>query len=152
MHRMPWKKNAGGRAVRPYSELNQLANWLFDSDPDFGHDGLDLGQWSPRVNLVESVMDIRLDAELPGMRPEDIELFVDGQTLNIKGEKQEEKVGGEARPHIAERIYGSFNRTVHLPAEVSVKGVEATYRLGVLTVVMAKSKPEDAHRVEVRVK
>ena len=132
------------------SELDRLFNRFFDMEPPFGRESLRSGQWSPRVDVVESPKEIRVKAELPGMDAKEIEVSIEGRTLTIKGEKREEKIDKNENTHRVERMYGYFNRSVELPAEVSSKGVEATYKKGVLDIVMAKTKPADAHRIEIK--
>jgi HSP20 family protein len=150
MDLMPWKKKEGGELSQLRSELDRLFNRFFDMEIPFGRESLQPGQWTPRVDVMESPKEIRVKAEIPGMDAKDIEVTVEGRTLMIKGEKREEKVDKDENTHRVERRYGYFNRAIQLPAEVSPKAVEASYKKGVLQIFMTKVKPADVHRIEIK--
>jgi HSP20 family protein len=88
-------------------------------------------------------------AELPGMSKSDIEVTVSDSTLTLKGEKKKEEEVKEKEYYRCERAYGSFLRTVDLPAEVKAEGVKAIFKDGVLEIRLPKS--EKAKQKEVRV-
>jgi HSP20 family protein len=93
----------------------------------------------PRVDVSETDKEIRIAAELPGMDERDIRVSVSKDALTIKGEKKEEKEDkGKAYYHM-ERSYGSFLRTIPLPAEVDSEKINAEFRKGILTVTMPKT-------------
>ncbi len=97
-------------------------------------------EWTPRFDLAETETAIEVKAELPGLEKKDIDISLEGESLIIKGEKHEEKEEKGKRFHRIERTYGSFCRTVRLPAEVQPDKIEAAYENGVLTVTLPKTE------------
>lgn len=86
---------------------------------------------------------------MPGVVKEDIDLTITKDAITLKGElKRDEAVNAEDY-FIAERLYGTFSRTVQLPFEIEEDKVEATFKKGILEVVMPKK--EDAKAKEVRI-
>jgi HSP20 family protein len=102
----------------------------------------------PNVDVTEGDQDVRIDVEVPGMKPEDLSVTVSGESVIIRGEKKSEKPEG-AGVHRAERCYGSFRRVVSLPAEVDRDHVDATFKNGVLSIVLPKIGT--AQRIPIRV-
>jgi HSP20 family protein len=104
----------------------------------------------PRLDLAESDNDITIKAELPGMDPKEVDIQVVGNMLSIRGEKKQEMEEKKRDYHFVERQYGSFQRNVQLPSSINPEKVDATFKDGVLTVVIAK-RP-DAKRKRITVK
>jgi HSP20 family protein len=88
--------------------------------------------------------------ELPGVRPEDVDIRITGGVLTIRGEKREEKEEKNKNLHFTERSFGSFQRSVQLPSTVDPDKVEATFKNGVLTVTVAKHADAKPKRIKVR--
>jgi HSP20 family protein len=115
--------------------------------------GLDLFQhhW-PMVDISETGDEIQITAELPGVNKEELELSLSGDQLSIRGEKkkQQEKSGQDF--YHLERYYGSFHRNIPLPCEVESDKVDASFRDGILTVVLKKTKAaqERSKRIKVQ--
>jgi HSP20 family protein len=103
----------------------------------------------PAVDVIEEDDDVRIEVEIPGMSAEDIALTLSEQSLVIRGEKKPEKSGSRGF-HRSERSYGSFRRVVQIPVEVDRERVDATFKNGVLIVVIPKSH-EAARKVQIRV-
>jgi HSP20 family protein len=105
----------------------------------------------PPVDVYEEGGAIVVKAELPGMKPEEIELEVHDEVLTISGKKEREEKVERKEYRRFERSTGTFARTVTLPAEVDVAKVTATYRDGVLEVRAPKAEPAKvtARKVEV---
>ena len=92
----------------------------------------------PSVDVVESEKGYELTAELPGMDEKDIEVKVVNDTLTIKGEKQEEKEEKKKDYYLRERSFGSFERSFGIPEGVDGDKIEASFKKGVLTVMLPK--------------
>ncbi len=107
----------------------------------------------PSVDVVEDDKEIRVSAELPGMDEKDIEVTLNRESLSIKGEKKEEKEDKGKDYYHMERSYGSFTRTIPLPVEVDTDKAEATFKKGVLTVKIPKTKEaiEEKKKIAVNV-
>lgn len=128
----------------PFSELNALrqyvnrffeAPWLRGTRSGWGMEG-----YGPRLDVYQTEDEVVASAELPGIESkEDIELSVTENSLTIRGEfKRAQDLKDENFYH-SERYYGTFSRTVPLPAEVKPDQAKATYRNGILEVRIPKS-------------
>jgi len=119
-------------------EMNSLVDNFFrgfELEPFKGH----FGTFSPSVDIQESVKDIKVTAELPGVDDKDIEVSLGKDSLTIKGEKQEKKEDKGKDYYRMERSFGSFSRTIPLPAEVDTDKAKAEFKKGVLTVTLPKT-------------
>jgi HSP20 family protein len=103
--------------------------------------------WSPHADFVESDSDFSLRLELPGIKPEDVDIQLADNVLTIRGEKGEEKSDEGKSYHSRERRFGRFVRSVQVPSEVNPEKVDATFRDGVLTVTLEKN-PEAQKRTK----
>jgi HSP20 family protein len=93
----------------------------------------------PPVDLVERNGGYELQAELPGLTGDQIEIKLANGMLTIKGEKSSERVEDEEDYHLRERSYGSFQRSFRVPENVDADKIEAKVDNGVLKVTMPKS-------------
>lgn len=107
--------------------------------------------WVPAVDVFEEADNIRITAEIPGVRPEDIKISVEGNLLTIHGTKQQEAEEKTERVHRYERTYGVFERSFTLPASVEQKDIKANYDNGVLTITLPKSERAKPRQIEVEV-
>ena len=107
--------------------------------------------WVPPVDIFEEANHIRITAEIPGVRPEDINISLEGNLLTIRGTKQQEAEEQTERVHRYERTYGAFERAFTLPASVEPKDIKANYDHGVLTVTLPKSERAKPRQIEVQV-
>jgi HSP20 family protein len=112
--------------------------------------GLSLGSWSPRVNVYEKDDKIIVDAELPGMKREEIDVRVEDHRLIIHGERKEEKETKKEEYYRKERLYGSFTRSLILPSGISTEKVDATYKDGVLHLTLPKTAEAKAKHIAVK--
>ena len=106
----------------------------------------------PAVDLAEKESQYEVTAELPGMTEKDFELTISGGMLTISGEKTEEKEEKKKDYHLSERRYGSIKRTVPVPENVDANKIEASFKDGVLTVVLPKTKASAAKQKKIDVK
>jgi len=129
-------------------EMDRLWESFFEGRP--GRRRADEGGWLPSVDVSETKNDVVVQVELPGMNPKDLDISLSDGSIVIKGEKKQEKEEKEENYHFVERSYGRFIRTVHLPREVKHDKVSASYKDGVLKVVLPKS--EEAKTKEIKIK
>jgi HSP20 family protein len=108
--------------------------------------------WSPRLDVSETDKTLEIVADLPGMEKKDIKVSVDGDLLTIKGEKKEEKEEKGKYYHTVERRSGSFYRALRLPVKVESNKIEATFKEGVLTLTLPKSKKAEKEIAQVEIK
>lgn len=106
---------------------------------------------TPDTDVVETEDEIRVVAELPGMRADDIDLSLENNILTVSGEKvQENREGSEKENyHLSERRWGRFSRAFVLPRDVESDGIRADFREGVLTITIPKSEKAKPRRIEV---
>jgi len=104
----------------------------------------------PAIDLSETNNDIIMKAELPGIDPKDIDISLTNDLLTIKGEKKQEKEEKEEDYHLIERSYGSFIRSIRLPKDVQSDKISASYKNGILKVILPKS--EEAKKKEIKIK
>jgi len=145
---------------RPFTELSNLERETermfgdFFRRPFLGMSWPDrlreIGIREPAIEVYEEKDDVVVKAEVPGMKKEDLEINLSGDTLTIKGEKKQEEEVKQKGYYYSERSYGSFHRTIDLPKEVQTEKAKATFKDGVLEVRLPKT--EDAKRKEVKVK
>lgn len=94
----------------------------------------------PLLNLYETADDYLVTAEVPGVKPDDIDITVVGDSMTLKGKRETEADRDKAGWHRQERDFGSFVRTISLPGAIATDQVEATYVNGVLQVKLAKAE------------
>jgi HSP20 family protein len=110
-------------------------------------------EFMPTVDVIDEEKQIRINAEAPGMGPGDIEVTLSGNNaVTISGEKKWERKEQGEDVHYSERSYGSFRRSIPLPMEVDPDKVEATFKNGVLSIVLPKSPRaiEQTKKIEIK--
>ncbi len=106
--------------------------------------------WHPAVDVYEDRDAVKIVAELPGVKPEDVKLSLENNLLTIRGEKKPEAEERSERVHRYERSYGSFERAFALPSTVDGEKISADYRNGILTVVVPKAERARPREIPVR--
>ena len=106
----------------------------------------------PAVDVFEKEDRFVVKAELPGMKEEDIDVSVVGDTLSIRGKKKTETEAKEEYYYRCERSYGSFYRSIPLPSNVDANKIEASFEDGVLEVALPKSAKIKPKRIAVSAK
>jgi HSP20 family protein len=102
------------------------------------------------VEVIERRSEILVKLEAPGLRGEDFEIRTLGDVLVVRGEKTSRRTREDGRYHILECAYGSFERAVPLPAEVTEAGARANYRQGVLEITLPKVVATGPRRIPVQ--
>lgn len=108
--------------------------------------------WLPAMDVSETEDSIVVKAELPGIDVKDIDVAVQGDRLNIRGEKKREEEKKGEHFHCTERYCGSFQRSFRLPTTVQMDKIEAKFDKGILTVVLPKTEEAKAKEVKIKVK
>ena len=102
------------------------------------------------LDIAESENEYVVKASLPGIDLNDVEITYANNTLTIKGEVREDQKLEEARYHLRERSYGSFARSITLPAGVESDKIEANYESGVLTLRLPKADEIKSKRIAIK--
>jgi HSP20 family protein len=98
------------------------------------------GIWSPPVDVVETGTEIILKADLPEMSQDEIGIKVEDGTLTIEGERKFLKETPEENYIQIERSYGTFRRTFAIPRMIDQEKIKASYKDGVLRIVLPKKE------------
>ena len=133
-------------------EMDRLFERFFGESPGmpFGLARTGTG-WMPSLDVSETDTDITVRAEVPGLDPKDLEITVSGQVLTIAGEKKEAtEEKGENYFH-SERRFGSFKRSVQLPAPVDTEKVTAEHKNGVIKIQLHKQQSALPKRIPVQI-
>ena len=114
-----------------------LGGWMGMESP---RGGSVLSDWLPACDITEDDRSIRLQLELPGVKPEDIRLSIEDNVLSVRGEKRQVAEERNERVHRYERSYGAFERSFTLPSSVDSGSIDANFENGILTVMIPKSE------------
>lgn len=141
------------RATDPYQGLRRLNSILDEafSWPVQREDGALTSSWMPPCDIFEDNDNVRIVAEVPGVKAEDVKLSIENNVLTIRGEKQQRSEQKDERAHRYERSYGLFERSFALPSTVDPDRIEATYDAGVLTVLLPKAERAKPREIHVKV-
>lgn len=107
--------------------------------------------WMPLLDVAETEDEVIVKAEIPGVEPGEVDITLQGDTLVLKGEKKEEREEKKKNFHHVERRYGSFYRSIGLPAMVQADKVKAESKDGTLTITLPKKEEEKAKSIKVNV-
>lgn len=110
------------------------------------------GLFHPRVEVRETAGDLRISLELPGIDERDLDLSISDDGLTISGEKREEKEENIRGYYRMERTYGSFHRHIAFPCSIDKDKAEATFKKGVLNIVLPKAAEAKQHVKKISIK
>ena len=111
------------------------------------------GEQALALDVYETDDDLMVEASLPGVKPEEVDISIVGNTLTIKGEHEEQhEKREEGKYYSRERRYGAFQRSISLPVEVNADKAQATFEDGVLKLSLPKAEEAKPKRIEVVVK
>jgi HSP20 family protein len=142
----------------PFSEMVSLrdaVNRLFEDSfirPGAWPLPFDGGNFSVPADVIETKDNIVVKMSAPGVKPEDIEISVVGDTLAIQGELKSEEQFEEGSYIRKERRFGSFQRTFSLPASVASDKAKAEFENGVLTLTLPKAEEAKPKSIKVTTK
>jgi len=108
------------------------------------------GDWTPAVDIKEEDDKYVLHADIPGVKPEEIEISMDGGVLTIKGERKQESTEEKENYKRIERMHGVFYRRFALPDDADAEKIEASGKDGVLEVVIPKTEAQKPRKIEVK--
>jgi HSP20 family protein len=114
--------------------------------------GVSTSAWLPSVDVFEDKESLKIVAELPGLKPEDVKITLENSTLTLRGEKKQVAEEKTERVHRYERSYGSFERSFSLPNTVDADKVAASFENGVLTITLPKAEKAKPREIAVAAK
>jgi HSP20 family protein len=148
-----WRPRWG---INPWRPSRELEEWERLFDEFFGRQlrrlPVEEKGWMPAVDVFEKEDRFVVKAELPGMKEEDINVSVVGDTLSIKGERKTETEVKDEDYYRCERSYGSCYRSIPLPPNVDADKIEASFEDGVLEVALPKSAKVKPKKIAVSAK
>ena len=109
------------------------------------------GAWTPVVDIFEEAGFLRIVAEVPGVKPENVKILVEGNLLTIQGTKEQVAEEKTEKVHRYERAYGAFERTFTLPATVDAEHIKAKYEMGLLTITLPKVEKAKPREIVVEI-
>jgi HSP20 family protein len=133
----PWTELAG-----VHRDLDSLFNRVFS---DVRSQGVDA--FSPAADLRRDGDMWKVSLALPGVSPDKVDIDIVGRTLRVRGERTPEV---KTEPVMSEITYGRFERELTLPEEIDAKHVQATYRHGMLELVLPLAEGAKPHRIAVK--
>jgi HSP20 family protein len=106
----------------------------------------------PRLNISETDSKYFIEAELPGVKQNDVELKLDNNILIIKGNAEETTENKERNYFMRERYHGSFQRSLKLPNNINEDDINATFKDGILNIEITKKLENSTKKIEVKTK
>lgn len=120
---------------RIQSEINRLFDNLLELRSQGGSAG---GDWLPNADVYETEEQLVVKFEIPGVKPEDVTLAVNGNNLILRGEKKRTEAAKGAKYHCMERGFGKFKRVVHIASPVNTHKAITTFEDGVLKILFPR--------------
>ena len=150
--------------MRPLEEMREMREQMNRLFQDFGEEmegrmpwrptgQMESGRmrsWLPAVEIAESGDNYTVKAEVPGIRPEDLNVEIVGNVLTVQGETRQEEKEEKKNVYRSELRYGRFMRQVQLPPDVDTENVQANFNHGILEMRLPKKTPENRRRIEIR--
>ncbi|MFW6011495.1 MAG: Hsp20/alpha crystallin family protein [Desulfosalsimonas sp.] len=148
---IPWRKRQRREQPRSGDRLPERFRDFFGAG-DFFPSWLfsETRELAPAVDVKEGRKHITVRAEIPGMDKKNLDISLENGILRIEGEKRKENEESGENYYRRESAWGRFSRRIELPAEVDENDVEATYKRGVLSVKLKKTREAEQKRIKVK--
>lgn len=144
MNLVPWTRFHDATMVQ--NELNRL----FDSTMrGWAGDAETTSNWMPSADICETDGDLLVVVDLPGIRPDNIDVHVENNVLTIRGERAFDRDPSKEKFHRVERAYGAFARSFTLSTAVNADAIKANYQDGVLTITLPKAEHAKPRRIQI---
>ncbi len=149
--RSRWLQRFMGRNLDPFEEMDEMFERLM------GRGRMPLATWLPqgwgatvpRVDVIDREQEIVVRAEVPGLRAQDLDVSLSGNLLTLRGVTHHEEKQEQGEYYYCETSQGEFARTLRLPAEVDAVKAKATYKDGIVELVLPKSEGAQRQKIEV---
>ena len=128
------------------SQVSRMLNDFFGRSQESN-----LTSWAPAVDIFENEHELFVKADLPDVKPEELDIRVENNILSIRGERKFEKKVDEKNYLRVERSYGSFARSFSLANTVNSEAIKADYKDGVLTLTIPKREEAKPKQIKVNV-
>ena len=137
--------------VREMISLREAMDRLFDEafTQPFGA----RTSWSaPAIDMYQTDDEVVVKAAIPGLKADDVQISVTGDTLTLRGEYKDKGEASEKAYHIRERRYGIFERSLQLPMTVVADKAKAEFEDGILTISLPKAEEVRPKTITVKAK
>lgn len=144
---IPWKRNYSWDPFKEMEDMTRVMNKIFNcSIIDWPEDHSNT-RWAPAIDVYDEKDKLVVRAEIPGIDKKDIEISVENKHLIIKGERKKEEKNYVRK----EMFYGTFQRVIPAPFEIDEKKMRASYKNGVLEVILPKKErsKEKQRKIEI---
>ncbi len=145
----PWKSMWETKFPSLREEMDRVFEEFFG---EAGFPSLREADWLPAVDVLEREQDIVINMDIPAIDPKEIVITILGDKLTVEGERKRNEEFKEEDYYRAERVHGSFMRSIQLPAEVVGEKAGASYKEGVLTITVPKSRKIAVKEIKVSVR
>jgi HSP20 family protein len=142
---------------REFTDLRREMDYLFDeffgrktspSKPGKVFPAAEV--YFPLVDIYKRADEVVIKAAIPGVKKEDIEITFLENTLTLRGERKRDYTVRDEDYYYLEQHFGSFSRSISLPAGLSAEGMKASYKDGILEIIIPKAKKEKPRKIEVQ--
>lgn len=134
---------------RDLRKMEEMGDHLWRGWPLAGFEG-DFEKWAVPLDVVEEDDAVVVRADVPGYKPDEINITVEGDRLVIEGETKEEREERKGDYLMRERRHGKFHRELRLPEVVELEKADTRYADGVLTITFPKIEVKKAKRLEIK--
>ena len=107
-------------------------------------------QFEPAMDIYETPDAYEIEASIPGVKPEDVEITLNNNVLTIRGETRMEDEKEDRNYHLRERRVGAFVRSLTLPSSINADAIEAHYDNGVLKLRLPKAEEAKPKHIQVQ--
>ncbi|MFQ6122532.1 MAG: Hsp20/alpha crystallin family protein [Dehalococcoidales bacterium] len=150
-----WRPRWSIRPWRPFRELEELerlletpfAGWPFRV---WRRRPIEEISWTPALDMYEKEDSFTVRMELPGVKQEDVDISITGDTLTVRGEYKPPAEVKEEEYQYCEMCYGSFSRSITMPAAVDADKIEATFENGILEIHLPKAKAIKPAKIKIK--
>ena len=139
--------------ARELMTLREAMDRLFDdafTRPLSIRDGWSMS--APAIDMYQTDNEVVVEASIPGLRTEDVQINITGDVLTLKGEMKQEEERKDKAWHIREHRFGSFERSVALPTAVKADKAEAVFENGILTITLPKADEVKPKTINIKAK
>ncbi len=147
--RSDWPTFGWASPLEELERMRRQMDWL-SGGPSRGLPGSSSAGVFPLMNLTEDKDNYYVRAELPGLKSDELDISVTGDSLSISGERKFPVENEKAQYHRREREAGSFSRILTLPAQIDTSSVDARCVNGLLTVILPKAEEAKPRQISVK--
>ena len=132
-------------------EMNRMLDQFFHGDI-FEETGNNIPVFSPPVDFSETKDAYVINAELPGLKKDEVKVTLNNNIVTITGEKKSEHEKKEGNYHRIERSFGMFERSISIPGAFKADAIDAKFTDGLLTLMLPKTEEAKQKLIDVKVK